>query len=242
MGARSSSAWSGNGAQTKVNVDGSIRDEDVFIIDDENDEESDAEDSQGSAHEQTKEPVFSTPDSEIFPSSTPDCSGQPWIRSSSHSAKSEEASTPDAGTASQEDIQNAPGQPPKYFIKPDDTLLGISLRLGIDVRRHSSSRSRLSVLNALSSTCCTESCFMSSEQPLALDPPHDPTPLTHPLLPGPSSLPARPTGPVVCGGASAKQGAQCPSCHRACRDTVSGRDEGDGPRYRKGVRRACAPP
>ena len=123
MGARSSSAWSGNGAQTKVNVDGSIRDEDVFIIDDENDEESDAEDSQGSAHEQTKEPVFSTPDSEIFPSSTPDCSGQPWIRSSSHSAKSEEASTPDAGTASQEDIQNAPGQPPKYFIKPDDTLL-----------------------------------------------------------------------------------------------------------------------
>ena len=140
----SPSAGSGNGAHTKVNVDGSFRDEDVFIIDDEDDDESDAEDERGSTRGQPKASVLSAVDKEAPPSSTPDYS--PSVRSGPQSVKSEEASTPDAEMASRGDIQKAPAQPPKYFIRPDDTLLGISLRLGIDVRRRPSLCSPLGLL------------------------------------------------------------------------------------------------
>ncbi|PIL29765.1 hypothetical protein GSI_07970 [Ganoderma sinense ZZ0214-1] len=99
-------------------------DEDVFVIDDEDELESDAE------PEEERGSVASPSHREPTPPRTPDYSAS--VASLPRSVRSEAASAPDAETASQGEIQNTPGQPPKYFIRPDDTLLGISLRLGID--------------------------------------------------------------------------------------------------------------
>ena len=185
----------GNGAQTRDNVDGSLRDEDVFVIDDEDgDLDSDAEDERSSSHEQTEQSVTSVSHLEATPARTPDYSAS--VASLPRSAKSEatSVSAPDAETASRGEIQNTPGQPPKYFIRPDDTLLGISLRLGIDVRSSSTSITPLGLvlcpqLNSL--YMHAEPYPLPAEQPPTFDPPHHPTPAAHPRLPHPPPFCAR---------------------------------------------------
>ncbi|KAI1797346.1 hypothetical protein LXA43DRAFT_969322 [Ganoderma leucocontextum] len=134
VNSRSQTAEGGKETTARINVDGSFRDEDVFVIDDEDDSESGAEDERGSAREHTTEGSVASapPDNGAPPPRAPDYSTS--VASRADSAESEVYSTPDAETASQGEIQNTPGQPPKYFIRPDDTLLGISLRLGIDDR------------------------------------------------------------------------------------------------------------
>jgi hypothetical protein len=96
------------------NVDGAVRDEDVFIVGDEDeDEASEMHDGQAA-----KTPGGIQPPSEVVKPLTPDISVKP-----SADPNQSDSTGPDSDQ----------GSPGRYFIRPDDTLLGISLRLGIDV-------------------------------------------------------------------------------------------------------------
>ncbi|TBU63094.1 hypothetical protein BD310DRAFT_870606 [Dichomitus squalens] len=128
-------AGDGNSTPSRANVDGSVRDEDVFVLGDEDGDESetDSDDEDGRSVKQRAEgSIASATPSEAPPPRTPDYSGS--IASHPHSLKSQTGSTADSETAAQGDIQTERGQPPKYYLRPDDTLLGISLRLGVDSR------------------------------------------------------------------------------------------------------------
>ena len=130
-----SPAGSGSVTPSRVNVDGSVRDEDVFVLGDEDgnedDPESDDDDGQ-SVQRHEERPSASVASSEVTRPRTPDYSGS---ITSSQSTKSHGNSVASSETAAEREVQTELGQPPKYFIRPDDTLLGISLRLGIDVRQ-----------------------------------------------------------------------------------------------------------
>ncbi|KAI0635686.1 hypothetical protein C8Q77DRAFT_1155458 [Trametes polyzona] len=99
----SSSAIRGAGIP---NVDGAVRDEDIFVVDDE-DSESDTDSEQ-----------FGPAIGENTANKTPNVSTSPLP-----------PSTDDVQRAA-----NGSSGIPKYFIRPEDTLLGICLKLGIDGR------------------------------------------------------------------------------------------------------------
>ena len=91
--------------QGAINLDGAMRDEDVFVVGDEEADEQVLEMSDREAVESTSTP--------------------PNTRQSEHDV----TYTPRGG-----DSEEPPcGSPGGYYIRPDDTLLGISLRLGINV-------------------------------------------------------------------------------------------------------------
>jgi hypothetical protein len=95
------------------NVDGAVRDEDVFVVGDE-DEDEVSETHDGEA---AKAPVVRLPPSEVAEPLKPDIS----VGS---------CADPDGSDKAPDSDQGSPG---RYYIRPDDTLLGISLRLGVDV-------------------------------------------------------------------------------------------------------------
>ena len=101
--------------QSVLNVDGAVRDEDVFVVGEEDGEEQTPETSEGEAvqNPSTAIPHNALP-SKLTRRTELDVTGAPHV-------DSEEP--PD-------DNQAHPG---RYYIRPDDTLLGISLRLGINV-------------------------------------------------------------------------------------------------------------
>jgi hypothetical protein len=86
------------------NVDGAIRDEDVFIVGEEDEDEASETHEEEAAEASGRIP----PPSEAAEPPEPDISVRP------------------AGDSNQ-------GSPGRYYIRTDDTLLGISLRLGVDV-------------------------------------------------------------------------------------------------------------
>ena len=96
--------------QVVSNVDGAVRDEDVFVVGDEEDEE--VPDSHGGEAVE----VSSTT---TTPTDRPTEAAGPPVSDDIHK--------PDESLNT---IQSDPG---RYYIRPDDTLLGISLRLGVDV-------------------------------------------------------------------------------------------------------------
>ena len=143
----SSTATTSNetGQAYRVNVDGSVRDEDVFVVEDGSDDddldsdtdEDSVEQPQGDgvevsleAHRSPLQPL--SPNEILEPTAPNGPSPLPSRPASLRSTKNAAPSPSD--TESLCDIKTAPGMPPKYFIRPDDTLTGISLKLGIDVR------------------------------------------------------------------------------------------------------------
>lgn len=98
---------------TASNVDGAVRDEDVFVVGDE-DEDGASDTDDGEA---AKAPgVASLPPGPP----EPDIQARPYA----------ETDKPDEPTEPPDSDQGSPG---RYDIRPDDTLLGISLRLGVEV-------------------------------------------------------------------------------------------------------------
>jgi hypothetical protein len=95
------------------NVDGAVRDEDVFVVGEEDEdgvsEADDGEDAKASG-------LASPP----FDSARPP---EPDVQVRPHA----EHDKPDEPTDSNQ------GSPGRYYIRSDDTLLGISLRLGVEV-------------------------------------------------------------------------------------------------------------
>ena len=96
------------------NVDGAVRDEDVFVVGDEDEDE--ASDTDGG--EVAKASGVASPPSEGARPPEPDVQ---VIRPTAEANKPEE---PTDGNQ---------GSPGRYYIQPNDTLLGISLRLGVEV-------------------------------------------------------------------------------------------------------------
>ncbi|KAI0787914.1 hypothetical protein C8Q74DRAFT_1197093 [Fomes fomentarius] len=111
-----SSGAKGNAPPTRTNIHGSIRDEDIFVLEDGDEDEDDLETDEGGQTLSTE----ATP-TQVSPSLLNDGNGAHDITDACQS---------DALKAS----EATPGLPSKYFIRPDDTLLGISLRLRIDSR------------------------------------------------------------------------------------------------------------
>lgn len=99
--------------QLPSNVDGAVRDEDVFVIGDEDEDEA----SEVHDREAAKPAGDIPPSSEVAQPPKSDISLE-------HRADS---------TLYDKAPDSKQGSPGKYDIRPDDTLLGISLRLGIDV-------------------------------------------------------------------------------------------------------------
>ncbi|KAI0671578.1 hypothetical protein C8Q78DRAFT_973005 [Trametes maxima] len=111
----------GVGTSTHANVDGSVRDEDTFVIEDEEDEEDDCDGREGIPPIELEEPP------NVTNKGGRDSTG---LRLQSPPRSSSAASVPEASDPERA-VTTAPG---KYYIRPDDTLLGISLKLGVDGR------------------------------------------------------------------------------------------------------------
>jgi hypothetical protein len=100
------------------NVDGAVRDEDVFVVGDEDeDEASETDDGEAAKASGVASPSFEEgagppePDVQVRPYAEPD-------KPTEHTEPS---------------IDSNQGSPGRYYIRPDDTLVGISLRLGVEV-------------------------------------------------------------------------------------------------------------
>ncbi|KAJ8456954.1 hypothetical protein ONZ51_g11812 [Trametes cubensis] len=109
----------------RINVDAAIRDEDIFVVEDVDDSDNeDAASPEGA--------VNSTIQSELHKlESTPPNDASRAPNPSRSPSASPTTTVPDSD-GGQPDLDS--GLPSKYFIRPDDTLLGISLKLGIDGR------------------------------------------------------------------------------------------------------------
>ncbi|TFY82833.1 hypothetical protein EWM64_g1175 [Hericium alpestre] len=121
--------------QDAINVDGSVRDEDVFTLGDDDDEDDEdmhrirggisSEVERVSPPRSTPPPAYSAepcpPHNEALPSSVLAESGQ-----------AEEART-SADAPADQAVENQ-SIPSKYYVKPGDTLTGIALRFGVDGR------------------------------------------------------------------------------------------------------------
>lgn len=122
---RSYSATFRPGMKQQVNIDGAVRDGDVFVLEDDDDEPDDIEDGEGSTASDspapdTPPPAYTDPHS---------------LQSSPVAGSTEEISEPfceDKTNVESVEPTAAPG-PSKYYIKPSDTLVGIALRFSIDV-------------------------------------------------------------------------------------------------------------
>ncbi|KAI0833223.1 hypothetical protein BC628DRAFT_1406341 [Trametes gibbosa] len=116
-------------ATARKNVDGSVRDEDIFVVDDE-ESDSDFEDESDNSHSES-EHIQRKPASETIQ----EHSNPPHINGATafHTLRSDSALSA-VPRSSPEATAESPGTPPRYFIRPEDTLLGISLKLGIDGR------------------------------------------------------------------------------------------------------------
>ena len=97
--------------QEAINVDGAVRDEDVFVV---GDEDVDEQVNDGEAVQ--------------IPNTPPNALPAELTRQSEHDI---------TGSTPRGDLEDPPdgnhASPGRYYIRPDDTLLGISLRLGINV-------------------------------------------------------------------------------------------------------------
>ena len=100
------------------NVDGAVRDEDVFVVGDEGEDEDGA--SETDDVEDAMASGVVSPPSEGARSPEPDVQVRPY-------AEPDKPNEPAERTGSNQ------GSPGRYYIRPDDTLLGISLRLGVEV-------------------------------------------------------------------------------------------------------------
>jgi len=106
------------------NVDGAVRDEDVFVVADEDEDgTSEPETDDGEAAEAASGGVASPPFKSAGPPPEPDVQVRPYAEPD----KPDEPNEPTTGSN-----QGSPDG--RYYIRPDDTLLGISLRLGVEGR------------------------------------------------------------------------------------------------------------
>ncbi|OCH95419.1 hypothetical protein OBBRIDRAFT_788307 [Obba rivulosa] len=115
------------GAARTLNVDGSVRDEDVFVL---GDDDADETDDDGLAEEShsTPPPAYtdspSVADAAQAAHSDP-AAGMQSPGDASAETSGSEATDVDAGTSTR-------SMPSKYYIQPRDTLLGIALKVGVN--------------------------------------------------------------------------------------------------------------
>jgi hypothetical protein len=118
VGAVGTKKLQGQQHPTASNVDGAVRDEDVFVVGDE--DEDGASETETDDGEAAKASGVASPPSEAAGPPEPDVQVRPYA----------EPDKPDEPTELTDSNQGSPG---RYYIRPDDTLLGISLRLGVEV-------------------------------------------------------------------------------------------------------------
>ncbi|KAJ7034947.1 hypothetical protein C8F04DRAFT_545692 [Mycena alexandri] len=114
VGAAATASSSGSGNATPVqrpsrNIDGAVRDEDTFVLGDEDDEDGEGDEGE---------------DGSVPPSEVVQASSATAVQN--RAIESEPSLTPSS--------PGAPETPSKYYIKRGDTLQGIALRFGVDGR------------------------------------------------------------------------------------------------------------
>lgn len=122
------------------NIDGGVHDEDVFVLGDEDEDEEDDEHDRDREECPSKRREESATGSSSGSSTGPSTPPPPPYEHdiSPHVASSSDIETEDQagddGTLTDADPKSSePTAHSKYYIKPGDTLLGISLRFGVDV-------------------------------------------------------------------------------------------------------------
>lgn len=197
QGKRRAEAGKGSAAVEVGNVDGAVRDEDLFAIGDEEDEDGeemdDGHDSLTDGDSGPGEEVSSTPPPAYV--ELGDEASQSWSAARPGYNAVEKNSVDVQGihgdlvdksdtlSKANEQLEVSSSPPSKYYIRPGDTLTGIALRFGIDVR--------LSLF--LTSFNLTD-VFLSGPYTLPPEPPsaehtqHNPPPPSHPYICYPPSL------------------------------------------------------
>lgn len=105
----------------KANVDGAMRDEDTFVLGDDEDDESEDEQIQTGCPS-SPPPYASSLQSKDAPAPAPD------VSQSNRQADENEDTLQNTGTSS--------SNLSKYYIRSNDNLQGIALRFGVNVRIH----------------------------------------------------------------------------------------------------------
>lgn len=130
----SSSQCKDDNATTRMNVDGSVRDEDIFVVEDEDESESDTDSPTDEGQRTIAETALSDAGSASSDGrrSSPVAPSGKSVAEAASRREAEEGSAPHADAVAQQTATTS-GMPPKYYIRPDDTLIGISLKLKVDV-------------------------------------------------------------------------------------------------------------
>lgn len=109
--------------QYNVNIDGAVRDEDTFVV---GDEETDSEDEQiGGSERRSSSPP---PPYDTSPNVLPADELESLTPGTSHATQEDQAGIANGSSIALTDIP----APTKYYVKPGDNLQGIALRFGVN--------------------------------------------------------------------------------------------------------------
>lgn len=173
---------SGRNAVEVGNMDGAVRDEDVFAIGDEDDEDR----GEGDAAALTPPPAYVELGDEVSRSwsTVQPSSGPAGARTVSSELGHETETSAREGDVSQQqndETQASSTAPSKYYIKSGDTLTGIALRFGVDVRPVLASHPRIysDMEYTLNNRRCTGPYSLPSKQSPSKHPHDDSSPSPH---------------------------------------------------------------
>lgn len=135
--------------ESRYNLDGSVRDEDNFILGDDEDEDGDDELSyEGrSPLDINPPPPYEPPSVRDYPSpilphvTPPSTQNEVSTPPVEHLLTTSSGAPSDPAVSDLED-HDAPSAPYKYYLNPSDTLTGICLRFGVEVRLRASAPAR----------------------------------------------------------------------------------------------------
>ncbi|KAI0064740.1 hypothetical protein BV25DRAFT_1822488 [Artomyces pyxidatus] len=159
---------SGTSRDDVPNVDGAVRDADLFVLGDDEDNDESSSDAEVSS---TPPPSYEPPLA-FNESITTDAVMQQGAHSATDAVSGTQDTTPEQDSPPEQAHMDT--VPVKYYIQPNDTLLGLSLKLGVDART-------LCRLNDLPpSTVRTSPHLLHTRTFLVLPPSHKPTVLPPP--------------------------------------------------------------
>jgi hypothetical protein len=193
------------------NVDGAVRDEDVFVVGDE-DEDEDGASSETDDGEAAKASGVATPLSEGAGPPEPDVQARPYAE-------------PDKPVELTEPTDSNQGSPGRYYIRPDDTLLGISFRLGVEV---STTTTSLLLSSGIPQPPQTGSNALQAERPPTKYATHDATLAAHTDVSRPPAVRLATTTTARHDGQHLTTGRRISTHAGACPGFAPARDEGDG--------------
>ncbi|EPT05655.1 hypothetical protein FOMPIDRAFT_1021408 [Fomitopsis schrenkii] len=116
----------------RVNVDGSVKDEDVFVLGDDDEDEEESMEGTVDGHGDRPSTASNSPP----PATPPPAYFETTLSQSSRvpSPSTQPISKIDCGKQPNQEMETTSSTPQRYYIQPNDTLIGIALRFHVDGR------------------------------------------------------------------------------------------------------------